>query len=274
MWKTIFAAVLLLLSSVAMADTIYLHDGQAFAGKIVAQNEDSIIIETYDGRSETIGRRFIERIERDGNRRTAKRRGYRYSGSDEVGRNEWIFKLGLDFLGTHETSNSNLFIEGSGNGTIDGTQKTGAGLSFGSEYVGYVTDNLGLGGGLTLQSLRGLADGSGNFNFFPLYGMVKLRTTPARGNVYEYIVGQLGYNFFGGDYSYRGGGTLDGGLYYGVGAGIMVHRIQLELLYSVDHGSAGNSGYIYDDQNQAYDYFKESGDITYSKIGLNIGFLF
>jgi len=277
MKKLFLFCVLFSLCRVCLADTIYLNDGQVFRGEIISQDEGSIVVQTYDGDEETIDRRYVARVVMNDNYRAYRRRmrtGYESEGqwiSDE-----WIFKLGVDFNGKHETSNSNLFIQGSGNSSLDGTSDTSSGMSFGGEYVTYVTKRVGLGGGITFQSARGLSDVSGNFSFTPLYGLIKLRTDTGRNNSYEYLIGQLGYNFFSGDQDYRGmGGVLDGGLYFGVGAGVAINRVQIELLYTEDRGTARDSGYLFDTATNQNDiYFNESGNIKYSKLGINVGFLF
>ncbi len=260
----IFAA--LLLSSAAMADIVYLKDGQALRGNVVSQDENTVVIETYNGNTETLDRKYVDRVSEDdtySNYRKRMRRGYE-SGEGWTS-DEWIFKFGVDFDGKHETSNSNLFIVGQGNTSLDGTQDVNSGVGFGLEYVTYDTQHLGFGGGITIQGSRGLADVTGNFSFTPIYALAKWRTASDRRNHYKYLIGQLGYNFFSGDRDYRGdNGSLDGGLYFGAGAGVTLNRVQFELLYTEDRGKVRASGFD----------FVESGDIRYSKLGLTVGFLF
>jgi len=275
MKKVFFVFALLLSSSLCMADTVFLNDGQTLKGDIISESEEFVAIHVYNGSDETIDRKYIVRVKKDVNP------GYRQiirnspEVSSQLGDREFLFKLGLDFPGTHEVSNGNLYVDGFGNTSLNGSQNVNSGMNFGLEYISYINDNLGFGGGLDMQSFRSIPDVSGNFSFFPLYGLVKLRTTPDSMNIYEYLIGQLGYNFFSGDFDYRGrNGSLDGGLYLGLGAGVTINNIQIELLYTQDRGKASDFGYLYDDQADQFNYFSESGDIEYSKLGLSIGFLF
>jgi hypothetical protein len=276
MRKVICMCVLYLMSSVCMADSVYLKDGQVFRGDIVSQDNDTVVIETYGGNTESIDKVYVNTIIKDESYRKYRKKmrtGY-LSGNQWVG-DEWILKLGVDFRGKHETSSSKLSIEGVGDSSVDGTQDVTSGLSFGGEYVSFESKHVGFGGGITMQFARGLSDVSGNFSFTPLYGLIKVRTTPTNGNHYKYLIGQLGYNFFTGDIDYSGRhGSLDGGLYFGVGAGIALNRIQLELLYSEDRGRARDSGTLFDPGTGVSNNFTEAGDIRYSKLGISIGFIF
>jgi len=279
MKKTMLIAffALLIAAPLCMADTILLNDGQVLRGNIVSENADSVIIQTYRGNEETIGRNFIKGTARDENYNSygrMTRRGIADGG--QWNDDEWIFTFSVDFDGTHETSNGTLSVSGQPNKSINGSQHVDSGVTMGLQYVSYLDKHWGIGGGLDMQSLRSLSGGTGSFGFMPMYAIVKLRTTPGKNNTFEYLTGNLGYNFFSGDDNYAGSnGTLGGGLYWGVGAGINVRRIKIELLYTEDNGKAEDSGYQYDSATGRYDtYFSESGDIKYSKLGLNIGFSF
>ena len=277
MEKIFLIFALCMIVSLCRADTVYLNDGQVFRGRIISESNDTLTIETHNGGREVIDMQYIRNIVRNEDHRPSRRPlREEYAQEAQMNNDEWIFKVGVDFEGKHETSGSNYFLAGSGNTSIDGTQDVSSGMSFSTEYVSYVSNNLGLGGGLTLQTNRALPGDGGNFSFLPIYGLIKLRTTPGRNGLYEYLIGQLGYNFFSGDQDYTGkGGTLDGGLYFGLGAGVSINRmIQIELLYTEDRGGASDSGYIYDTVSNQYDYFSESGNIKYSKLGISVGFLF
>jgi hypothetical protein len=276
MKKTALLIYMWFLPAACLADTIYLNDGQVFVGDVIYQDQSTVTVESYNGDRENIDMRYVRSIAR-GDNYQAYRRKMR-QGFERNGRwtgDELIFKLGVDFDGRHETSNSSLFIEGSGASSVDGTQNVNSGLLFGGEYVYYVTRNLGLGGGVVIGSVRGLSGVAGNFSFMPIYGLFKARLTPGRNNLYEYFIGQVGYNLFSGDHDYRGaGGSLDGGLYVGAGIGIAIGRIEIEALYSENRGKAKNSGFLTDPVTGAQLRFNESGDIKYSKMALNVGFIF
>ena len=54
---------------------------------------------------------------------------------------------------------------------------------------------------------------------------------------------------------------LNGGIYYGMGAGLMINeKFQAELLYSVNNGSSELLGVDF--------------DVEYSKLGVSVGFIF
>jgi hypothetical protein len=274
MKRIIVLFVALWLCQAAMADMVYLKDGQVLRGNILSQTDSIVVIETEGGNTETLDRKYVDRVSQDTSYRSYRKK-MRNVAPDSFPDDEWIFKFSVDFDGSHQTYNSNLFIEGEGDTSLDGTQNVNSGVAFGLEFVSYDTRNLGFGGGLAIQGSRNLAGATGNFSFIPLYALVKLRTEPDRRNRYKFITGQLGYNFFGGDLDYRGdNGDLNGGLYFGVSAGIALNRIQFELLYSENRGRVRGSGSFFDTAAGVFKDYVESGDIRYSKLGINIGFLF
>jgi hypothetical protein len=163
------------------------------------------------------------------------------------------FKFGLDSEGRHKVSGYGL----------SGTEDVEASVSLAAEFFGPIGNALDLGGGFSLQSPRSQKDYEGDFSFFPVYFAMRVRlldrdTTP-------YFIGQLGYNFFFGDTDYKGTGMyaadLDGGLYYGLGGGVIIQKnFLVELLYTENNGSASTVGYDF--------------DVQYSKLTLNFGFNF
>jgi hypothetical protein len=162
-------------------------------------------------------------------------------------------KLGIDLAGDHEVSGYGL----------SGSTDVETGFSLTGELFGKVSDIFDIGGGLTLQIPRSQEDFQGDFYFIPLYGMIRARIETE--TVTPYFIGQLGYNFFGGDSDYKGSGIyeadLEGGLYYGIGAGIIIGKhFLIEALYSVNNGTGKILGYEF--------------DIEYSKVTLNIGYNF
>lgn len=162
-------------------------------------------------------------------------------------------KLGIDFEGDHEVSGYGL----SGTGDVD------TGVSLSGELFAKVSNNLDIGGGITVQIPRSQKDFEGDFYFIPLYGAIRARFET--GNVAPYIIGQVGYNYFDGDSDYKGYGIyeadLEGGLYWGLGGGVIINKHFLtELLYSVNNGTAEDFGYEF--------------DIEYSKVTLNFGYNF
>lgn len=158
-------------------------------------------------------------------------------------------KIGIDFEGQHKAN----FPTG------DETDDVETGLSLSGEFFAVITKNFDLGGGITYQIPRALKDYIGDFNFIPIYGLFRIKS--ASEQVAPYFIGQIGYNFFNGDSDYVGPYDLDGGLYYGLGGGIIIKKhFLVELLYNVNNGT--------------YDLGAIDFDIEYSKITLNIGFNF
>jgi hypothetical protein len=162
-------------------------------------------------------------------------------------------KFGLDSEGRHKVSGYGL----------SGTEDVEAGASLSAEFYAPVANVIDLGGGFTLQSPRSQKDYDGDFSFIPFYFAMRTRflnrpTTP-------YLIGQLGYNLFLGDSDYKGTGVyeadLDGGLYWGLGGGVIIQKhFLVELLYTENNGSATTVGYDF--------------DVKYSKVTLNFGFNF
>jgi len=153
-------------------------------------------------------------------------------------------KLGIDFPGDYEISNNEYF-----NGTVD----VDTGFSLSGEFFIQVGNNCDLGGGITWQVPHSRSDTEGDFYFIPIYGLIRVRI--ANDTAAPYLIGQLGINFF------RYGWEVNGGLYYGIGAGIIIKKhFLVEVLYSVDKGSTTEYG--------------ADSDIEYSKITLNLGYNF
>jgi hypothetical protein len=162
-------------------------------------------------------------------------------------------KLGIDLAGDHEVSGYGL----------SGSDDVETGFSLTGELFGKVSNIFDIGGGVTIQIPRSQEDFAGDFYFIPLYGMIRARIETE--TVTPYFIGQLGYNFFDGDSDYKGYGILEadleGGLYYGLGAGIIIGKhFLIEALYSVNNGTGTILGYEF--------------DIEYSKVTLNFGYNF
>jgi len=162
-------------------------------------------------------------------------------------------KIGLDLPGDHKVSASGY----------SGTEDVEFGFSLTGELFGAVSKNVELGGGLTWQLARSQEDYQGDFNFIPIYGLLRVRSDSKKTD--PYLTVQLGYNLFQGDSDYRGSGNyevgLEGGLYYGIGGGVIFkNRYLIEGLYSVNNGSGEVLG--------------ETIDVEYSKISILFGINF
>jgi len=161
------------------------------------------------------------------------------------------FKLGFDTSGDHEVS-----VLG-----VTASEDVEDSISASFEGVGFINDNVGIGGGVTYQFPRSQDRFKGDFYFIPVYGLIKIRSASKKAAPYG--IGQIGYNIiFEGDNDYKGTGIyaadLDGGLYYGIGAGVIIsEKFQIEVLYSVNNGTATILGTEF--------------DIEYSKVTLSVG---
>jgi len=257
------------------ADTIYLNDGQSLRGKVVAQNDDAVTIETNSGQ-EIIEAGQISRIEYSRPRyaeEDGSSRGYR------TGRRwnqaELIFKLGTDFGGQLNIYNGSYYQGNYGTTLLSGNSNTTSALTLTTEYLGYITDHVGLGIGLTEQFPRKQTSQDGYFSFTPLYGLIRVRTIPDATNYYKYLTAHLGGNTFSVDSQFAGNdASTGGGLYWAAGGGMVFDFIQVELLYTVNYGSISQSGSIYNNATGNYAPFNNSPDVRYSTLNLNIGIVF
>ncbi|MDY6934439.1 MAG: hypothetical protein SVZ03_09490 [Spirochaetota bacterium] len=160
------------------------------------------------------------------------------------------------------------------------------GFSFSAEFVGAINERAGFGAGISYQHKRSFDENTGGldpkFNFLPIHGLFKFKV-PLDNSITPFAVAHLGYNLLFGNDDFKGeDGDLSGGLYWGLGFGIIISDgIQVELLYSVNNGKVEESGielelvgdpysgYYY--ENIPYSYEEE---FKYSKITLSVGYNF
>ena len=118
------------------------------------------------------------------------------------------------------------------------------GFSIGAEGLFKILRNLQLGAGLEYEFGRQQTLYAGNFEFVPLYGVVRVPFDI--GPLTPYAIGRIGYGLFSGDPTFAGSWSLSGGIYYGLGGGIDLRfgkvSIFAEGTYSADNGSGSNSG--------------------------------
>ncbi|MCP3924103.1 MAG: hypothetical protein GY714_16105 [Desulfobacterales bacterium] len=164
-------------------------------------------------------------------------------------------KIGNDFSGIHKISSD---VSSSNSDNVNSE------LSFSVEYTNSVSDfkldgiNFNLGAGINLQNPRQTKGGDGDFYFTSLYGLLKIGSLSEEKS--PYLIGQVGYNFLSGDSDYTGDTTLKGGLYYGVGVGLILkYNFLVEALYSVNNGVAKSSS---------------DTDVKYTKLSLSLGYNF
>lgn len=258
-------------------ETVHLNDGSVIKGSIKSQTEDSINLETSSGNLE-IQKSEIKRVDygirqnpipiKEEIQESGQYKSAQPSTKEKIS-SELILKAGYDFEGDHEVSNAMACAIGYGCISFpDGSEKTKSGYSFSIEAFNFLSENIGVGVGITYQTPRRQKNFEGDFYFIPVYGAIKIRTKPDPSNTYFYLLGQLGYNGFYGDTNYKGSGTLTGGMYSGIGGGVSFGRLVIELLYTLNQGSYDISGYI----PGTNIYGNADMDIDYSKTTLNIGY--
>lgn len=267
--RFVLLLLLPLLAVPAFADKIYLDSGEVVAGTIVSEDDARIVMCTQQGREE-IYRPFIARIVR-----TAVTAGVTDPPLEEFGgasggsaafeplSSHTGIKFSIDSNGRHRAHGS--LNNGGSSRPLDASGDVKSAFSVSGEHVTFVSQNLGLGFGLTYQLPRELRATPGKFNFIPVYGLLKVRSSPVSGD-YAYGLGQFGYNFFSGDSDYAGPyASLSDGLYYGAGGGIVIGgRMQIEALYAVNTGSIT-------DTRAGYSISKS---IEYSKLLISVGLAF
>lgn len=132
------------------------------------------------------------------------------------------------------------------------------GVTIAGEYLVPYNDSFDFGAGLAYQIERGLDewDEEAKIRFIPLYGIAKYKIDQS------YIVGQVGYNFFDGSDEYKLVWETEGGLYYGIGAGMNFSDDFFgEIIYSV------NNGKLIDEE-------MEDIDVENSRVSLMLGYSF
>lgn len=131
-----------------------------------------------------------------------------------------MFKLGI-VTGEIETD------------TAEGKEDLDTNLSIGLEYIFRWENGIDAGLGVSFEKHE-LESAKFNFGLnhidtYPVYGILRYRFDPWK-NLTPYVYGNLGYAF--GDES-KGEANIDGGMYYGMGAGIeYVENLALELGWS------------------------------------------
>lgn len=164
---------------------------------------------------------------------------------------ETVLQIGYDFYGKY-----------SHKGDSEETDSS-KGVTFAAKGYYYFKNVLGVGCGINLQNSRKLEDLPGRFYFVPAYVSLKIRSVPTKPYKYGYITGNLGYNMFFADSDYTNFFEKEkGGLYYGIGIGIVYNRVVVELASSV-HGAGARI------KTTKYDF-----DIEYKTYTCSLGYAF
>jgi hypothetical protein len=158
-------------------------------------------------------------------------------------------RISGQFQGNQQTN----FEGATGNSDVDN------GYSIGVEGLSKILPILQLGVGVEYQFGRQQTDFVGNFQYMPIYAV--LRVPINLGPITPYAIGRIGYGLFSGDSDYTSGYPTTGGLYYAVGGGIDLRfgraSIFAEGAYSVDNGSIST--------------LNETANILYTRIDLSVG---
>jgi len=167
-------------------------------------------------------------------------------------------RFGLQLLGNHQASVGGLV----------GNEDVQVGFSFSGEFLYALHDFFEFGIGIEYQIVRRQVRFAGNFNFAPIYAVVRIPFD--LGLFTPFLIGRVGYNFFFGDIEYTGTyGVLSGGLYYAVGGGIDFINFTLfdkPCSIFIEATYSSNSGSLDDN------FFNFSANLIYTKIDVFLGF--
>jgi hypothetical protein len=157
-------------------------------------------------------------------------------------------------------------------GSLSATSAVNAGFASGFDWGYAVLGVAEIAVGFEIQTFRSQTLYIGGFGFDSVFASLRIpfKLSP----ITFYPVARIGYCFFQSDINYTGlYGTLTGGIYYGVGAGLRTPTFEYVLFGITQHD------YIYAEctyeSNSGSDYnsyFAFTADITYTTVNLCIGF--
>jgi len=172
-----------------------------------------------------------------------------------------VIKLGVNTGGQ-------LFIITPSGTTNFGVTST---LALSYDYSFLISDNITAGAGLEYPTTIQDTDGS-KYTFFPVYGLITTQI-PSSDNITPYLTVRVGFNTFSGPsdlipgYSGLVTASYGGGLYYGLGGGIVFAKnFRVETLYSVSNGKIIATEHIYGSSTD--------NTVKFSKISLFVGYSF
>ena len=239
--------VLFLFTTCVIAEKIILNDGTTYKGSIPHQ-DDNVVFVISGTDLIKIDRKDIKEIKTDEN---ANHDIIKTLDLDEElntvieKKNEFVIKAGYDWNGDYEADDKKISAPN--------------GASFGAEFYHYIKNIVGIGAGVSACNPRDAKFDKGEFWMLPMYLSVKLRSKPTQPYKYGYAVGHIGYNLFNPDDTLQKSVDMEGGLYYGLGFGIVVSHIVIELLYSFNNGKAGKEDKV---------------NFKYSKYTMSVGYAF
>lgn len=239
--------ILFLFTNFSVAETVILNNGTTYKGSIPHQ-DDNVVFVIQGSDLIKVSRKDVKEIKKDEktNRDTIEALNLDQDTEDAIEKkNEFVIKVGYDWNGDYEA----------------GDEKVSApnGISASAEFYHYIKNIVGIGAGVGGCNPRDEKFSKGEFWMLPMYLSVKLRSNPTEPYKYGYVVGQVGYNLFTPDDTLKKSVDMEGGLYYGVGFGIVISHIVFELLYSFNNGKAGKEDKV---------------DFKYSKYTASVGYAF
>ncbi|MCL2390415.1 MAG: hypothetical protein FWD54_00315 [Endomicrobia bacterium] len=220
-----------------------LEPGSDSASSTQSENkkEETIKEDDYDSTKYLLG--GVSAVKSDSKKAADKRD----TGESQKPSAETVLAVGFDLKGSH---------------IVSGTSKdSDYGISFLLERYGYFCNFAAAGVGIGYEHQRGLDKISGRVGFIPLYAALKARIADLDSFNF-YAVVHLGYNFMVANSSYLGQADSKGGLYYAGGAGAVYERFVFQILYSVNNGGL------------TYSNSSPNIDVTFSKVGFYIGYMF
>ena len=248
MRKINLSLMLLFFSCFVYAETVILNDGTIYKGNIHLQNEENVYIVQGDDLIK-LDVKDIKEIRKDEDPKFKNELQLDNNTLEKESLNEIILQVGYDFYAKY---NSNK-IETS----------NPKGVTFFAQYYRYINNVFAVGCGADIQTPREFNHLPGKFYFLPMYLSLKLRSEPTQPYKYGYLLAKFGYNLFYSDSKFSDiVYDTEGGMYYGVGAGIVYNNVLIELFYSISNG------------NGKYKFDNSKLDADYSKYCVSIGYVF
>ncbi len=230
-------------------EKVVMNDGTEYEGNIHYQDNSVVFIVQKDDLIK-LQKADIKEIVEDKNK---KKDSLTINDDTQQITNIWegVLQIGYDFYGSYSHKYSPEETDSS------------KGVTFGAKGYCFFENIVGIGAGINLQNSRKLEDINGRFYFVPTYVSLKIRSIPTKPYKYGYIVGNLGYNMFFADSDYCNFMEKEkGGIYYGIGVGIVYNRVVFEVASSVHNASARTKT------------TKRNFDIEYKTYTCSLGYIF
>jgi hypothetical protein len=144
-------------------------------------------------------------------------------------------KLGLEPSG--RLSKVYGAIHSDTNLTTRTNQVVESGISLAGEFLNSLGDHFAAGGGFEYQFSRKVSEDNQKFSYLPLYFIFR-SDLPATKKMVPFLIGKAGYSFYD-EPNPVDSFTLSGGIYYGVGAGLIIQKnLVADFMYSCSNSEA------------------------------------